>query len=315
MSSWARYLKNKYGTRSRENKDSPSAASSSTSSVNPTSTARRLSLGLPLRQANDFSSDDDSKNALGSPTSPTVVAGIAGLAGLSPRAHYLQKRRQLFQIGGRGAEPGSFTWPRGIAVGAENSIVVADSSNHRVQVFDENGIFQREFGQYGNSDGEFDCLAGIAVNRIGQYIIADRYNHRIQLFDPQGRFIRAFGSQGTSDGKFNYPWGIGTDQLGFIYVCDKENHRIQVPPSKKKLASILFNKKYFQVFQSDGTFVGKFGTCGNKEGQLEHPHYVAISHNNKVIVSDSNNHRIQVSSRSYYRLSCRINFKFLLLGL
>lgn len=243
LSSWARYLKNKYGTRSRESKDTPSASSTSSTTdrhgsssgstaVTPTSTARRLSLGLPLRQANDFSSDDDSKNAQGSPTSPTVAAAIAGLAGLSPRAHYLQKRRQLFQIGGRGAEPGSFTWPRGIAVGADNAIVVADSSNHRVQVFDENGIFQKEFGQYGNSDGEFDCLAGIAVNRIGQYIIADRYNHRIQVLDPMGRFVRAFGSQGTSDGKFNYPWGISTDQLGFIYVCDKENHRIQVLPSQ-----------------------------------------------------------------------------------
>lgn len=147
---------------------------------------------------------------------------------ISPRTTYLQKRRQLFQLGGRGSEPGCFTWPRGIAVGPDNSIVVADSSNHRVQVFDSNGIFVKEFGQYGNGEGEFDCLAGVAVNRIGQYIIADRYNHRIQVLDPSGRFLRAFGSQGTADGKFNYPWGVTTDVLGFIYVCDKENHRVQV---------------------------------------------------------------------------------------
>lgn len=102
------------------------------------------------------------------------------------------------------------------------------SINYRVQVFDSNGIFVKEFGQYGNGEGEFDCLAGVAVNRIGQYIIADRYNHRIQVLDPQGRFLRAFGTQGTSDGKFNYPWGVTTDALGFIYVCDKENHRVQV---------------------------------------------------------------------------------------
>lgn len=50
---------------------------------------------------------------------------------ISPRTQYLQKRRQLFQLGGRGSEPGCFTWPRGIAVGPDNSIVVADSSNHR----------------------------------------------------------------------------------------------------------------------------------------------------------------------------------------
>jgi len=110
-----------------------------------------------------------------------------------------------------------------------------------------------------------------------------------------GRFLRTFGSQGAADGKFNYPWGITTDSMGFIYVCDKENHRIQ-------------------VFQSDGTFVGKFGSSGSGEGQLvspfdslnemhnciiklqEHPHYIAVSNTNRVIVSDSNNHRIQVSS-------------------
>ncbi|XP_053677135.1 RING finger protein nhl-1 [Anopheles nili] len=296
LSSWARYLKNKYGNRStKDGKDSPgssslssgvgsssltspSASSASTSSASASAAARRLSLGLPLRQTDLLSSDDDSKNGLGSPTSPTAAAaaaGIPGAAGMSPRTQYLQKRRQLFQIGGRGSEPGSFTWPRGIAVGPDNSIVVADSSNHRVQVFDSNGIFASEFGQYGNGDGEFDCLAGVAVNRIGQFIIADRYNHRIQVLDPAGRFLRSFGSQGTTDGKFNYPWGITTDALGFIYVCDKENHRIQ-------------------VFQSDGSFIGKFGSCGKEKGQLEHPHYIAVSNTNRVIVSDSNNHRVQI---------------------
>lgn len=239
LSSWARYLKNKYGNRSTKDSREPAAATSSSSSATPSSSSsaaaassvsRRLSLGLPLRQANEVaSSDDDSKNGLGSPTSPTAAAvGISGAAGISPRTQYLQKRRQLFQLGGRGSEPGCFTWPRGIAVGPDNSIVVADSSNHRVQVFDANGIFSKEFGQYGNGEGEFDCLAGVAVNRIGQYIISDRYNHRIQVLDPSGRFLRAFGTQGTADGKFNYPWGVTTDALGFIYVCDKENHRVQV---------------------------------------------------------------------------------------
>ncbi|XP_001360687.3 RING finger protein nhl-1 isoform X2 [Drosophila pseudoobscura] len=304
LSSWARYLKNKYGNKS--SKDTPSSSAGSARDSHATSStaassshahgigssgsgrstasevSRRLSLGLPLRQANELASSDDdgSKNGLGSPTSPTVAAavaaaGITGVAGTIPKQVYLRKRQQLFQLGGRGSEPGSFTWPRGLAVGPDNSIVVADSSNHRVQVFDSNGIFVKEFGEYGNGEGEFDCLAGVAVNRIGQYIIADRYNHRIQVLDPQGRFLRAFGSQGTADGKFNYPWGVTTDALGFIYVCDKENHRVQ-------------------VFQSDGSFVGKFGSCGRGEGQLEHPHYIAVSNTNRVIVSDSNNHRIQI---------------------
>nr|CAI5832425.1 unnamed protein product [Callosobruchus analis] len=33
---------------------------------------------------------------------------------------------------------------------------------------------------------------------------------------------------------------------------------------------------------------------GSGEGQLEHPHYIAVSSTNRVVVSDSNNHRIQI---------------------
>lgn len=70
LSSWARYLKNKYGSRGKDR--DPASTTSSTS--------RRLSLGLPLRSANELaSSDDDSKNAAGSPISPTAAtAAVAG---------------------------------------------------------------------------------------------------------------------------------------------------------------------------------------------------------------------------------------------
>lgn len=305
LSNWARYLKNKYGNKSNESSStstsstgtsststpgrktsselsSPSSSlSSSRTSSTGTSTGRAIARSrsshlLGLAKEGD-SSEDDSKNVHATPTSqaqadtPAVPTPFGNLH----RSQYLQKQRLLIKIGSRGSEPGNFTWPRGIAVGPDNNIVVADSSNHRVQVFDQQGNFVKEFGSYGSADGEFDCLAGIAVNRIGQFIIADRYNHRIQVFDPTGMFLRSFGSQGSGDGRFSYPWGVTTDALGFIYVCDKENHRVQ-------------------VFQSDGSFVGKFGSMGSKPGQLEHPHYIAVSSTNRVIVSDSNNHRIQI---------------------
>ena len=134
------------------------------------------------------SSDDDSKNLQSSLASPIQQQAVdtedTNTKYCTPRTQYLQKRRQILQIGGRGSEPGKFTWPRGISAnGPENIIAVADSSNHRVQVFDANGVYRFEFGTYGNGDGEFDCLAGVAINRIGQFIIADRYNHRIQVLD------------------------------------------------------------------------------------------------------------------------------------
>ncbi|XP_050691986.1 RING finger protein nhl-1-like [Eriocheir sinensis] len=300
LSNWARYLKNKYGNRSNASSGDSNSRStlsssgmgssgSSSSAAGGASASSLLGSGrtggraitrsrsshlLGLAKEGE-SSEDDSKNVHATPTSPLAGTGVPTPFGSFHRSQYLQKQRLLLKIGSRGSEQGNFTWPRGIAVGPDNSIVVADSSNHRVQVFDQHGKFVKEFGSYGSAEGEFDCLAGVAVNRIGQFIIADRYNHRIQVFDPSGNFLRSFGSQGSGDGRFSYPWGVTTDALGFIYVCDKENHRVQ-------------------VFQSDGSFVGKFGSIGSKPGQLEHPHYIAVSSTNRVIVSDSNNHRIQI---------------------
>lgn len=65
--------------------------------------------------------------------------------------------------------------------------------------------------------------------------------------------------------------------------------------SSNNIYLLTFINLISKVFQSDGTFVGKFGTSGRGEGQLEHPHYIAVSNTNRVIVSDSNNHRIQVN--------------------
>ncbi|KAF8795175.1 RING finger protein nhl-1 like protein [Argiope bruennichi] len=251
--SWSQYMKNKYGSGLVRSRTSASLAVPKSDSEN--------------------SSDEDTpprRREYGRRGDSSSPRGFS-----LPRRTYMQKGKSCIKFGSRGADVGQFTWPRGVTVGTDNTIVVADSNNHRVQVFTSNGKFIQQFGSYGSSEGEFDCLAGVTVNRIGQFIVSDRYNHRLQVFDPNGRFIRAFGCEGRMDGKFSYPWGVATDNLGFIYVCDKENHRIQ-------------------VFQGDGTFVTKFGGIGQRPGELEHPHYVAVSTTNRVIVSDSNNHRIQI---------------------
>ncbi|GFR26853.1 RING finger protein nhl-1 [Trichonephila clavata] len=252
--SWSQYMKNKYGSGLVRSRTSASLAVPKSDSENSSDE------DTPPSRRRDYGRRGDSNSPRGFSL---------------PRRTYMQKGKSCIKFGTRGTDIGCFTWPRGVTVGNDNNIVVADSNNHRVQVFTSSGKFIQQFGSYGSADGEFDCLAGITVNRIGQYIVSDRYNHRLQVFDPNGRFIRAFGCEGRMDGKFSYPWGVATDNLGFIYVCDKENHRIQ-------------------VFQGDGTYVTKFGGIGQRPGELEHPHYVAVSTTNRVIVSDSNNHRIQI---------------------
>ena len=42
---------------------------------------------------------------------------------------------------------GQFTEPSGVAVTPDNEIVVADTNNHRIQVFDKEGNFKFQFGE------------------------------------------------------------------------------------------------------------------------------------------------------------------------
>ncbi|KRX40354.1 RING finger protein nhl-1 [Trichinella sp. T9] len=194
----------------------------------------------------------------------------------APKNNYARKGRMIVKFGEKGDSLGQFNWPRGIALSSNGrEVIVCDSSNHRLQVFDLHGHFLRSYGKYGNGSGEFDSPAGVAVNHCNQLIVSDRYNHRLQILDPNGRSVRILGCHGQNNGRFNNPWGLTIGSHGIIYVCDRDNHRVQ-------------------VLQSDGSFYAKFGELGSREGQFQHPHFIVANHHDQLIVSDTSNHRIQV---------------------
>ena len=89
----------------------------------------------------------------------------------------------LFQfLGGEGTDPGQFTRPNGVAVDEEGHIVVADSRNNRVQIFNTNGVFVNAFGTSGTGPGEFDRPCGVCISPRGEIIVVDFGNNRVQVF-------------------------------------------------------------------------------------------------------------------------------------
>ena len=83
--------------------------------------------------------------------------------------------------------------------------------------------------------------------------------------------------------------------MGRLVVTDKDNHRMQVS------ALILFLSVCIncptQVFTLDGDFILKFGEKGSGNGQFLYPWDVACNSKNQILVSDTRNHRLQVSLR------------------
>jgi DNA-binding beta-propeller fold protein YncE len=136
-----------------------------------------------------------------------------------------------FKFGSNLSGDGQFRDPYGVAYDPNNNrIIVADTLNHRIQVFGSNGNFLFKFGSEGFDDGQFRYPSGVAYdpnnNRI---IVADTYNDRIQVFDSNGNFLFKFGNYGFDDGEFRYPRGVAYDpNNNRIIVADTWNYRIQV---------------------------------------------------------------------------------------
>jgi hypothetical protein len=66
--------------------------------------------------------------------------------------------------GGKGSGPGQFSDPTGIAVAGEE-VFVADARNGRVQVFDLDGNFKRQFGRPGKDLGELGRSTSMTGSR------------------------------------------------------------------------------------------------------------------------------------------------------
>lgn len=96
---------------------------------------------------------------------------------------------QVAEIGAPGGE-GVFYGPRGLALGPDQELFVTDTGNKRVQVFDLNGKFLREFGGGGRGVGQLDEPVGIAVGPEGRVAVADTWNRRVQIYTSQGVALR-----------------------------------------------------------------------------------------------------------------------------
>ena len=90
---------------------------------------------------------------------------------------------------------------------------MADTGNHRVQVFTATGEFRGKWGSRGSGDGQFTGPSGLAVDDTGHVYVTDRENHRVQKFTAIGDFLRKWGFRGTGDRQFQNPHAITVDRF------------------------------------------------------------------------------------------------------
>jgi DNA-binding beta-propeller fold protein YncE len=87
-------------------------------------------------------------------------------------------------------------------------VAVADEGNHRVQIFDSEGKYKRQFGTEGREDGQFRSPTGLASDAHGNLLVVD-VTKRLQVFDPEGKHLCTRSDLGLYDSTKGIAWSAG----------------------------------------------------------------------------------------------------------
>jgi DNA-binding beta-propeller fold protein YncE len=189
----------------------------------------------------------------------------------------LENRKFLEPFGGLGKKSGLFLRPRDIFI-FENEIFVADTRNHRIQVFSLDGVVKRVFGELGDANDQFRLPTSCAVSTEGEVFVVDSKHALIKVFGMDGRFMRKFGgfsSARKEPGFLSVPTGIslGSDRNS-VYVADTGNSRVQ-------------------VFDLQGRFIRMLNA---PEVHFKTPQALALSNAGQIAITDPNADRVWMTA-------------------
>ena len=150
--------------------------------------------------------------------------------------------------GSLGNGPGQFDTPHGVAVGPNDEVFVADRGNRRIQVFDTEGKFIRQFtidvpvdttkGKivYGaetpnaktgsQAPGAPDALC-MTPGPNPVLFVGDLYPSRIYKVGLDGKVLGVYGQPGRNLGEFGWIHAIACPSEDEIYVGELINWRVQ----------------------------------------------------------------------------------------
>ena len=151
--------------------------------------------------------------------------------------------------GERGKGPGQFHTPHSIATDAKGNVYVADRSNRRIQVFDGEGNFQRQFTidvpvpsdakpAIGNMPNEAMIAAGtmapgspwaICISPGPNQVLysSDAFPGRIYKLSLDGKLLGVLGQSGKQLKQFGWIHEMACPSPNTLYVAELLNWRVQ----------------------------------------------------------------------------------------
>ena len=124
--------------------------------------------------------------------------------------------------GKRGTDQGDFHTPHSIATDAKGNVYVGDRENNRIQVFDGDGNFLKQFTNIG-------APWAICVTQGPNQVLytSDSRPGRIYKMDLNGNVLGVFGKAGKRAGQFGWVHEMACPSENVLYVAEILDWRVQ----------------------------------------------------------------------------------------
>lgn len=116
----------------------------------------------------------------------------------------------------------NFSCPAYVEVDNHQRVIVTDTADHTVKIFDMTGKQVVKFGLNcpHSSPVPMKDPHGICLNKAGNILVAESGNNCISCYSPDGRFIEYLLT--SSDGDIKYPWGLAMNHSGQLLVSEQK---------------------------------------------------------------------------------------------
>ena len=182
----------------------------------------------------------------------------------------------ISSFGKHGTRPGEFNSPGDVCFLPSNdrtpndSFVVADTNNNRLQVFNIHGTFIKVIGE-----GQIKPW-GVAVTQALNIVVSDTLDKCIKIYSMEGLCLQKFG-------KFLCPCGIAVNSDGHFVVTD------------------FFSASVYTI-DVTGKALQKFDFRNDSDPHMSGRSHISVTKNDTLVISDMSNSSIKVFNKSGQRL-------------
>lgn len=222
------------------------------------------------------------------------------------------------EFGGKGIIPGKFGEEIYLTFNSAGDIILSDTENARIQIWNKNGVFVEEITSsilHSPKDIAIDNDGNIYVIDWNSYLIPETTNPKIykyiaciHIFDNQKNIVRTIVLEERTVKKSGLQSAsVIVDNDGEYALLIKKNHtrKLKIAVDLEKNIYLLdVEANLITKYKFNGEKEISFGEYGDGNGELDSANDIIVDNNGNIYIADTNNHRIvKFNSKGEYLFS------------